>query len=345
MVPDVAAADGSVRGRAGGKRPAAVAAMADRAAAQGPAADAAPLAEEVAPGNPCLGVMLPYTPLHHLLLRAVGGTPLVMTSGNRSDEPIAYRRRRGARAAGRHRRPVPDPRPADPRPLRRLGDARRRRDGAAAAALARLRPAAGRAAVRLPAPDPGGRRPAQGDVRPGPRPAGVPQPSPGRPRPLRRLPGLREGRRPLSSSCSACGRKSWSTTCTRITSRPATPGERADEMGAELLAVQHHHAHMASCMAEHGLTEPVDRRDLRRHRLRHRRRHLGRRVPGRRLPQLSPGGPSALRRHARRRPGDPRAVAHGRRSSRRRRGRLRSSAGTHFARANSRSSKRCWSAG
>ncbi len=49
------------------------------------------VAEEVAPRNPRLGVMLPYTPLHHLLLRAVGGTPLVMTSGNRSDEPIAYR--------------------------------------------------------------------------------------------------------------------------------------------------------------------------------------------------------------------------------------------------------------
>ena len=32
--------------------------------------------------------MLPYTPLHHLLVRAVG-RPLVMTSGNLSDEPIA----------------------------------------------------------------------------------------------------------------------------------------------------------------------------------------------------------------------------------------------------------------
>lgn len=48
------------------------------------------IAEAVAPRNPWLGVMLPYTPLHHLLLRRVDGTPLVMTSGNRSDEPIAY---------------------------------------------------------------------------------------------------------------------------------------------------------------------------------------------------------------------------------------------------------------
>ncbi len=48
------------------------------------------VAEAVAPRNPGLGVMLPYTPLHHLLLRAVEGRPLVMTSGNRSDEPIAY---------------------------------------------------------------------------------------------------------------------------------------------------------------------------------------------------------------------------------------------------------------
>ncbi len=45
------------------------------------------LAEGVAPGNPWLGVMLPYTPLHHLLLRRFGG-PLVATSGNLSDEPL-----------------------------------------------------------------------------------------------------------------------------------------------------------------------------------------------------------------------------------------------------------------
>ena len=51
---------------------------------------ACPLAEAVAPGNRQLGVMLPYTPLHHLLLRDFG-RPMVLTSGNVSDEPIAYR--------------------------------------------------------------------------------------------------------------------------------------------------------------------------------------------------------------------------------------------------------------
>lgn len=56
----------------------------------------APVAEAVAPGSPLLGLMMPYSPLHHLLLRPVpGGTgpvpdALVMTSANRSGEPICF---------------------------------------------------------------------------------------------------------------------------------------------------------------------------------------------------------------------------------------------------------------
>jgi hydrogenase maturation protein HypF len=49
----------------------------------------APVAGAIAPGNRQLGIMLPYTPLHHLLL-GEAGRPIVLTSGNVSDEPIAY---------------------------------------------------------------------------------------------------------------------------------------------------------------------------------------------------------------------------------------------------------------
>jgi hydrogenase maturation protein HypF len=46
------------------------------------------VADAVAPGNDFLGVMLPYAPLHHLLLREGGFAALVMTSANLSEEPI-----------------------------------------------------------------------------------------------------------------------------------------------------------------------------------------------------------------------------------------------------------------
>ena len=59
----------------------------------------APIAASVAPGNEWLGVMLPYTPLHHLLC-ADFARPLVMTSGNLSDEPIAFENEEAERRLG-----------------------------------------------------------------------------------------------------------------------------------------------------------------------------------------------------------------------------------------------------
>lgn len=56
----------------------------------------APVAAAVAPGSPLLGLMLPYSPIHHLLLAPVPGASgrapdaLVLTSANRSDEPICF---------------------------------------------------------------------------------------------------------------------------------------------------------------------------------------------------------------------------------------------------------------
>lgn len=79
-----------------------------------PAAD---LALGVAPGQPTVGLMLAYTPLHHLLLTAWDG-PLVMTSGNLSDEPIAYEDADAAARLG----PVADLVVSHDRPIERRCD-------------------------------------------------------------------------------------------------------------------------------------------------------------------------------------------------------------------------------
>ena len=78
------------------------------------------------PRNPYLGVMLPYTPLHHLLMRDLG-RPVVATSGNLADEPICTDEREALERLRRHRRSVSRPQPSD-RPARgRLDRARRAR--------------------------------------------------------------------------------------------------------------------------------------------------------------------------------------------------------------------------
>jgi hydrogenase maturation protein HypF len=86
MAPTLAAARALVELDAGTE-----ALLADRARpiVIAPRRPSARVAAAVAPRSRELGVMLPYSPLHHLVL-ADAGLPLVMTSGNVSDEPIAY---------------------------------------------------------------------------------------------------------------------------------------------------------------------------------------------------------------------------------------------------------------
>ena len=172
------------------------------------------------PGCPTSASCSPYSPLHHLLLAGVG-RPLVMTSGNLSDEPIAHdgrRRRRPARPARRRRA---RPRPGDPHPLRRLGRARRARVG-------RSRCCAGRGASR-PEPVPlvrCRRRPvlavgaelkstvsvANGGDRGG-------QPPHRRPRAPGHVPVVPPGHRPPARALRRRRPRSSPTTCTPSTSR------------------------------------------------------------------------------------------------------------------------------
>jgi len=65
-----------------------------------PKAAITPIAESVAPNQSDLGIFLPYTPMHHLLLAAGKFSALVMTSGNVSEEPIAINNREAVQRLG-----------------------------------------------------------------------------------------------------------------------------------------------------------------------------------------------------------------------------------------------------
>ena len=250
------------------------------------------------------GCMLAYTPLHHLLLAGVGG-PLVMTSGNLSEEPMACARRRGARAA----RGIADlflrPRPRDRDPLRRLGGAGDRRArrwccGARAATCrgrSPLRTRVARPVLACGADLKNTFCVASGDSA---------------------LLGPHIGDLDNLETC-AVDRASRSTRMQRFLRRRAGGGRprppsrlRRDartraRRSEPCVAVQHHHAHVASAMAEHGIEGPVIGARLRRHRLWHRRHGLGRRaaagdgvgLPAARDAAADAAAPAARRRSGR----------------------------------------------
>ena len=213
-----------------------------------------PITHLVAPGTPYVGVMLPYTPLHHLLLSGVPGDgtiapcALVMTSGNLSEEPICYDD----------------------------ADARLRLAGIADSWLGHDRP------IHVPCDD-SVIRVDGGEEVPVRRSRGY-APLPVR-LPFDAVPMLGTGGELKNTFCLASGREAWMSQHIGDMGSPETlaafersalqfgdmydvdpatlvadehPGYQVrrwaeDRSTAPLELVQHHHAHVAALMAEHGL--------------------------------------------------------------------------------------------
>ena len=234
-----------------------------------------PVAAAVAPRAPELGVMLPYTPLHHLLLadfavRDAAAAALVMTSGNVSDEPIAFRDDDALERLA----PIADLFLLHDREIETRTDDSVIADGAlggrtpaaAAAPLARATCPA-RCAAGPGAPAAAGlRRRAEEHLLPGQGRPGL-----GRP-PHRRPRALRDAARPSATGIAHFER--LFAVAPELVAHDLHPDYLSTAYALErdgrasCVAVQHHHAHLAACLAEHGLDGPGRGRDLRRHRLR-----------------------------------------------------------------------------
>jgi hydrogenase maturation protein HypF len=209
-----------------------------------------PVARAVAPGNPWLGAFLPYAPLHHLLMRELR-FPIVATSGNASDEPIATDEREAlTRLAG-----IADLFLVHDRPIVRAVD-----DSV-------VRVVAGRELVL---------RRARGY-------APAPVPVPGLPENILALGGhlkctvalTRAGAAVLSQHIgdldtvparAAHGRAAADiaalhAAAPRLVVRDLHPdyasSHAAAATGLPVAGVQHHLAHVAACMAENGIAPPV----------------------------------------------------------------------------------------
>ena len=211
-----------------------------------------PIAASIAPGLDRIGLMLAYTPLHHLVLDAVG-RPLVMTSGNVTDEPIATGNAEAMDRLGDiadafllHDREVLSP----------VDDSVARVVDGAPLLLRRARGYAPRA-TRLPVASP---RPL---IAVGPhlkntfalvdRDVAHVSPHIGD---LDSVEGLAHFRATLARY------EDLFRIMPEVAVRDRHPGYLSTRIAAELglsrtIVVQHHHAHIAAVLAEHGLATPV----------------------------------------------------------------------------------------
>jgi hydrogenase maturation protein HypF len=216
----------------------------------------APVAAAVAPASPLLGVMLPYTPLHHLILRELNGAPIVLTSGNPSDLPIATEDADALRSLGS----IADVFLTHDR------DIRSRSDDSVARVLAGEIVVLRRSRGYSPAPVP--------------LPIGIPKKTLALGGALKSTFALGRGKEAILSHHLGDleayeAYRAYEASILHYEKlfqfqpevivhdlHPDYPSTayalaRAGREGLERRAVQHHHAHMASCMAENGLEGPV----------------------------------------------------------------------------------------
>jgi hydrogenase maturation protein HypF len=210
------------------------------------------IAPMVAPGMPELGILLPPSPLHHLLADDVG-RPLVLTSGNRTDEPIAYRDDEVVAQLG----PLVDAVLTHDRPIQvRCDDSVARADVVGAPQLVRRSRGFAPAPLRLPVP--ATRRILAVGAE------------------LKSTVAVAKGTTvvvshhlgDLGHAATAIGFEEAIAHLTdlcgvtpELVAHDRHPSYRSTVWASELdlpsLAVQHHHAHVASCLTEHGRTGPV----------------------------------------------------------------------------------------
>ena len=212
------------------------------------------IAAEVAPGNPDLGVMLPSSPLHHLFLGDVA-RPLVCTSGNLSEEPIAT----GTDDALRHLRRIADVILTHSRAIvRPVDDSVARVDSGRLQLLRRARGFAP-VPIRLAESTPcviavGGHL--KNTVALSLNEEVVMSAHVGD---LDNLRSLNVHRRAVSDLVSFFGVTPEAVVCDRHPDYASTrhAEQLAASWDAPLIRVQHHHAHVAACVAEHKLDESV----------------------------------------------------------------------------------------
>jgi hydrogenase maturation protein HypF len=208
------------------------------------------VAASVAPENPDLGVLLPYTPLHHLLLHEVG-FPVVATSGNLSDEPLAFEEQDALARLGTiadvflvHDRPIA--RPVDDSVVRMVGGRElvlRRARGYAPFPISWPGMSPGLLAV-------GGHLKSTVAVSVGSRVFVSPHVGD-----LGTEPAARAFSDTVDALCRLYGIVPRAVVCDQHPDYASS--QFARDTGREVVAVQHHHAHVLACMADNDLAPPV----------------------------------------------------------------------------------------